>query len=101
MFEDQTPNSIVNALFPQTNVQAINVIGNIKPTEDLTLSANYSYYMLAQKIDVLYSVYDYYVMNSDKKSLGSALDLTASYDYTEDVQLGLTFGYFNPGTAFD
>jgi hypothetical protein len=103
MFEDQIPNSIVNALFPQSNVQAIHVIGNIKPMEDLTLSARYGYYRLAQKLNgtPIPGVYDSSYSTTDKKSLGSALDLTASYDYTEDVQLGLTFGYFNPGSAFD
>ena len=67
--------------------------------EDVTLSANYSNYRLAQKVSTLYAVYDYYTM-TDKKDIGNALDLTATYDYTEDVQLGLTFGYFNPGSAF-
>jgi len=39
-------------------------------------------------------------MNLDKKGFGHAVDVTATYDYTEDVQFGLTFGYFNPGKAF-
>ena len=103
MFEDQMPNSIVNALFPQSNVQALHVVGNIKPTEDLTLSAKYGYYMLAQKLNgtSIPGVYDSSYSTTDKKDVGNALDLTATYDYTEDVQLGLTFGYFNPGSAFD
>jgi len=103
MFTDQTGNNIVSALFPATDNQSINVIGSIKPKEDLTLSANYGYYRLAQKLSYLYGPYASsmpYIM-TDKKTLGSALDITATYDYTEDVQLGLTFGYFNPGNAFD
>ncbi len=35
-----------------------------------------------------------------KNHLGDALDLTATYDYTEDVQFGLTAGWFIPGQAF-
>ncbi|MFA5437997.1 MAG: hypothetical protein WC293_05470, partial [Candidatus Omnitrophota bacterium] len=34
-----------------------------------------------------------------KKHLGDAIDLTVLYDYTEDVQLGLTGGWFKPGNA--
>ncbi|MFA7271820.1 MAG: hypothetical protein WC090_03785, partial [Candidatus Omnitrophota bacterium] len=32
-----------------------------------------------------------------KRHLGDSIDLTATYDYTEDVQLGLTYGWFKPG----
>jgi hypothetical protein len=34
-----------------------------------------------------------------KRHLGDALDLTVTYDYTEDVQLALTGGWFKPGQA--
>ncbi len=37
---------------------------------------------------------------TNKKSLGNALDITATYDYTEDVQFGLTAGMFACGKAF-
>ena len=100
MFEDQTLNSIPNLLFVNSNMQVINVKGSIKPKDDLTLSANYGYYRLAQKVSSL-AGYATWTTMSDKKSLGSALDLAATYDYTEDVQLGLDFGWFAPGAAFD
>ena len=104
MFEDQTPNNITNALFANTNVSVIRVCGSIKPLDSLTLSAVYGYYRLAQKIDSAAGAIDgpygpYTATN--KKSLGNALDLTATYDYTEDVQLGLTLGWFDPSKAFD
>jgi len=100
MFEDQTPNAIPNALFPASNVQVINLKGSIKPTEDIILLAVYGNYRLAQKMSFLTGgPYGRYTMTT-KKSLGNALDLTALYDYTEDVQLGLTFGLFDPGKAF-
>ncbi|MBN2830680.1 MAG: hypothetical protein JXL82_00160, partial [Candidatus Omnitrophica bacterium] len=44
--------------------------------------------------------YQTYTMTSNKH-LGNAIDITATYDYTEDVQLGLTAGWFAPGKAFD
>jgi hypothetical protein len=111
MFEDQTPNNIVNALLPNTNIMCWNVKGSMKPVEDITLAANYGYYMLAKRspwndvsgattFRVLGGPYGPYTMD-DKRFVGHAFDLTTTYDYTEDVQFGLTFGYFNPGRAFE
>jgi hypothetical protein len=109
MFSDQTGNNIVAALLPASNCQVINAIGNMKPTDDLTLELKYGYYMLAQKANGSTEIFSPYGENgtydfettAGKKSIGHALDVTATYDYTEDVQLGLTFGYFNPGSAFN
>jgi hypothetical protein len=111
MFEDQTANSITNALFPSSNCQVLTAKASMKPTEDITLMANYGWYRLAARQgetintgSFLVSPYSPagsgYVLTHDK-DLGQAFDLTATYDYTEDVQLGLTFGYFNPGEAFE
>ncbi|MCX5701456.1 MAG: alginate export family protein [Candidatus Omnitrophica bacterium] len=109
MFEDQTPNNLVNAMFPNTGTQNINILGSIKPTEDTTLAINYGYYWLSKKPKdngVIPAIYgsspssEWTLWNNDgKRALGSALDLTATYDYTEDVQFGLTFGMFAPGKA--
>ncbi|MCK4326390.1 hypothetical protein KAW55_06505, partial [bacterium] len=33
--------------------------------------------------------------------LGDELDITLTYDYTEDVQFGLCAAWFNPGGWFD
>lgn len=33
--------------------------------------------------------------------LGKEIDLDLTYDYTEDVSIGASFGYFLPGTLFD
>jgi hypothetical protein len=113
MFEDQTPNNIVNAILPNSGVSAINLLGSIKPKEDLVLAMNFGYYMLpAKPKDSFYvpspygaddfTFHDVGESHSGKtRILGSALDLTATYDYTEDVQLGLTWGMFQPGKAFD
>ena len=103
MFEDQAPNNITNALFGQSNAQVINVQGGIKPRDDVSIVAKYGNYRLAQKkydnLTTLFNLSPGYVMTG-KKDLGNALDLTATYDYTEDVQLGLTWGMFKPGKAF-
>ncbi|MDP2831247.1 MAG: alginate export family protein, partial [Candidatus Omnitrophota bacterium] len=85
-----------------TNMTVYNVKGNVKPVEDVTLSANYGYYMLNKSVASITNAYTGTAMtiNSNKKNLGSELDLSATYDYTEDVQLGLTAGAFWKGTAF-
>jgi hypothetical protein len=101
MFEDQTLNSIPNLLFANSNMQVVNVKASLKPKEDITLSANYGYYRLAQKVSSLTAPDGSTWAMSTKKSLGSALDLSAAYDYTEDVQLALDFGWFKPGPAFN
>lgn len=102
MYEDQIPNNITNALLYATNCQVINVGGSIKPMEDVTLSAKYGNYRLAEKASsVTMLTGSSYTLISGKKDIGNALDLTGTYDYTEDVQLGLTWGLFAPGKAFD
>lgn len=107
MYEDQVPNTIVNAILPQTNCQSIQAKASIQPTEDVKISGTYGYYLLAKEMSInngIPSSYGnqatgFYPM-SDKKDLGHAVDLLATYDYTEDVQLGLAFGLFDPGSAF-
>ena len=113
MFEDQTPNNIVNAILPNTGVMAINLLGGIKPKEDIALAMNFGYYMTAAKLHDDYGIPSPYGADSflihdfgeshsgHSRTIGYALDLTGTYDYTEDVQFGLTWGMFKPGKAFD
>lgn len=105
MYEDQTPNAIVNALLPQINCMGINAKASIQPADDVKISGVYGYYRLAKGmagavLPAPYAAGGTYTM-TDNKSVGHALDLEATYDYTEDVQFGLCFGYFDPGDAFD
>ena len=41
-----------------------------------------------------------YAMKAGKKNAGSEVDAAVIYDYTEDVQFGLSYGAFMPGNAF-
>jgi len=109
MYYDQALNNITYAILPFTNMQVINLKGSVKPKEDITLDANVGLYRLAQKgantltsvnVDSATNVYGTYTMDSTNKNLGTALDLTATYDYTEDVQFALTGGMFKAGKAF-
>lgn len=108
MFYDQKLNNIVYTLLPFSNMNAFNLRGSMKPVEDVTVSAVYGYYDVAQKGAAAFTLphsYDnagtaYYTGTyTGKTHLGSALDGTVIYDYTEDVQFGLTAGYFAPGNA--
>ncbi|MDO8662679.1 MAG: alginate export family protein [Candidatus Omnitrophota bacterium] len=102
MFTDQRLNSITYAILPFTNMQVVNIKGSAKPIDDVTLMANYGFYRLNKAVTTITNAYTSTAMNmnTSKKDLGSALDLTALYDYTEDVQIGLTYGVFWKGTAF-
>lgn len=109
MFYDQALNGITYALLPFTNMNVFNLKASCKPVEDVTLSAVYGYYDVAQKPaagTTLTSPASYdgstsYLSTTytGKRHLGDALDITATYDYTEDVQFALTGGMFNPGRA--
>src|SRR3989344_4847086 len=41
-----------------------------------------------------------YTMKANEKTLGNEVDASLTYDYTEDVQLGLSAGAFIHGDAF-
>jgi len=121
MFQSQICNNVVNAILPTSNCQSIHAWAGMKPREDITVSAVYGFYRLVKETqDVLNGAgapldarllgnvpygpntlggLGFYNM-TDKKNLGNAIDLTAIYDYTEDVQFGLTFGYMWLGNAF-
>jgi hypothetical protein len=110
MFYDQRLNNIVYAILPMTNMSVINLKASCKPVEDVTISAVYGYYDVAKASsgDTLQSP-GYYDSSSrylnttytGKSHLGDALDATVTYDYTEDVQFGLTGGIFKSGNAIN
>ncbi|MDD5477030.1 MAG: alginate export family protein [Candidatus Omnitrophica bacterium] len=108
MFYDQKLNSIVYTLLPFSNMNAYNLRGSMKPVDDVTVSLVYGYYDVAQKNSAAFTApftYDNGIAYlgstayTGKRHLGSALDGSITYDYTEDVQFGLTGGYFTAGDA--
>jgi len=108
-FEDQTHGIVANQIFNNnndgvdSNGSTINVMASAVPVQDMTIAADYYYYLLAQKwtnLDVTTRTgFNAYQVRDDKK-LGQELDLSLGYDYTEDVKLGLTAGFFLPGKTF-
>lgn len=108
MFYNQKLGNIAYAILPFSNLHVINLQGSVKPAEDVTLSLLWGYYMLVNKESNITSTqFDTngtrYLSSralNNKRDLGNEIDLTATYDYTEDVQFGLTLGCFIPGQAF-
>ena len=108
MFYDQKLNNITYAILPFSNMSVYNLRASCKPVEDVTVSAVYGYYDQAKSTNdtltgpFLYNGSTTYLSTalSGKRHLGDAIDIGATYDYTEDVQFGLTAGWFKPGKAF-
>jgi hypothetical protein len=112
MFEDQAGGTLFNKILGYSNAQLFNVNGSVTPMQDMKVGLNYYYLMLNQPYTNVPSNSPTtitlsgvtgdptYAMAPYKKSLGHEVDLGVTYDYTEDVQLGLNAGAFIPGTAF-
>ena len=107
MFYSQALNNITYALLPFTDLSVLNLKASCKPLEDVTLAANYGYYNTAKKSTGTFTSPGSYDGGTSyltggytgKPHLGDAVDVTATYDYTEDVQLGLTAGWFAPSSG--
>lgn len=112
MYENQSGGTIYNTLFPLTNciIQSLALSGD--PIEDLNAEL---------KLTSLWLERDYHENNAlgllqpdndpiaagslqtktrDAYHLGKELDLKLTYDYTEDVQIGMNMGWFFPGSVF-
>jgi hypothetical protein len=71
--------------FNQTNLKAWKIVAGLKPTEALSLDLAYA---ILKRDKTAASVDD---------ALGNELDASLTYDYTEDVQFGLSAAWFDPG----
>ncbi|MFA5145171.1 MAG: alginate export family protein [Candidatus Omnitrophota bacterium] len=104
MYENQTFGSIANAIFNQTNMHIIGGIIQAKATDDVTLKAEYYAYWWDKRHsdgDTVSNVATGLPATmTGKKFLGQEIDLSATYDYTEDVQFGILAGWLAPGKSF-
>lgn len=112
MFENQTAGHIWNALFRQTNVHVLSLSGSVKPRTDITIKGDYNVYFWDKRLrpEAKPGSYDFGTMNewwsnnysmNHKKFAGQEIDLTGTYDYTEDVQFKLLAGILVPGGSFE
>jgi hypothetical protein len=75
--------------------------------DDVTLAVNYgNYRMVNAESSFITAKADsngnyYRIATNGKKELGNEVDLTATYDYTEDVQIGLTAGWLMAGKGIE
>ena len=102
MFYDQRLGNIAYAILPFTNLQAIGLHGSAKPMDDVTIMGNLTNFRLTEQLNgATITGLDgtAITLTPHRKDLGNELDVTALYDYTADVQLGLTWGYFAAGKA--
>ncbi|MBM3250261.1 MAG: hypothetical protein FJZ09_05390 [Candidatus Omnitrophica bacterium] len=103
MFENQTFGHIANALLPQTNVRLIGLTGSMKPKDDVTAKLEYYNYWFVNPWGPDTTLTDYYgnaIGTKNDRHAGHEIDLTLTYDYTEDVQFNLLGGIFIPGGQF-
>lgn len=104
MWEGLTAADIANALFEESNSQVVGGTLSLKPLEDISLKLRYANFRLVEKVTSLtndYAPTGGYTMKADERDLGNEIDLSLAYDYTEDVQVGLSTDWFIPGDAFD
>jgi len=107
MYENQKMGDIANALFGQTNA---NIVGGIvkskTPLEDISVKGEYYAFWWDKAYPEGYTIpatarntaAD--LVMTGRKFAGQEVDLTATYDYTEDVQFALMGGLFIPGSSF-
>ncbi len=108
MHESWTPAELVNLIFPNTMVTCVGAGISAKPMDDLMLKLRVANFALTKKWvdDGAGNLFGStgtgfnYVMEPGKKQLGNEIDLGLAYDYTSDVQFGLSYGMFKPGKAF-
>lgn len=112
MYENQLGGSLLNKIVGFSNCHLINLGTSLTPMEDVKLALDYYYVRLAKSfsgggitptnVNLTGVAGDpTYVMKTNEKYLASEIDAAVTYDYTEDVQLGLNLGWFVPGSAFD
>ncbi len=112
VLENQGGGKIFNTLFNATNCHVVKVRGAIVPMEDLTAAFEWNGLWLDKPLadtdgDGLTSLTlmqpddnDISVSTDTDKHIGDDLSLELVYDYTEDVKIGASYGWFFPGTMF-
>lgn len=124
LFEDQSHGVVANYILggvnggQNSNADILNIGATAEPLEDLTLSVDYYAFWLDEKLVSANNtaannaangnqglgwtnlVESTYLMNAEN-DLGYEVDVALNYDYTEDVRMGLSAGWFVPGDAFE
>jgi hypothetical protein len=99
MYENASNASIMNAVVADTDGLVAGATLSFRPLEDLGVKIRYANARLYKANTMIYSNFANYAVTRYKE-IGNEVDVSAVYDYTEDVQLGLEGGVFMPGRAF-
>jgi len=102
MFENQKSGDIANALFNQTNAHIIGGILTAQAAEDIFLKGEYYAYWWAKAFPegaVITTVRGDGLIMTERRFVGQEVDLTATYNYTEDVQFSLMGGWLVTGPS--
>ena len=125
LFEDQTHGVVANYILggvnggQNSNADILNIGATAEPMEDLTVSVDYYNFWLDEKwvnMDNVavnnaanglnngigwYNLAEGSYLGTTSDNLGYEIDLALNYDYTEDVKMGISAGWFCPGDALD
>lgn len=107
MYENQTAGHILNAIMGFSNINLGALSAKAKPTDDITAKLDYVAAWFAKRYPEGtwanlsgVSTGAMFLMNKTP-FVGQEIDLTLTYDYTEDVQFSLLGGIFLPGGAIN
>lgn len=115
-FEAQGGGHIYNTLFDLTNSVIHSVYLTAEPMEDVTARLALTAIWLERELhdpdgsgplDPSLTVrqpdgtFESLAAKSDSDFLGKEINFDLTYDYTEDVQIGTSLGWFFPGSVFD
>ncbi len=93
-------------LFGRRNLEDVNARLTLKPTDKLTLVAWYHYFMLANGNDVAYNLNmrpfaGMTAGQAGSQDLGHELDLVATWQVTDQLQLRVGYSHFWSGRFYD
>ncbi|MBI3011253.1 MAG: alginate export family protein [Candidatus Omnitrophica bacterium] len=97
------PNDAVGVTSSGTNQHEVAIYGSFNPLEDLTISPRLSWFILDEGArGTVCDLGGCRVDNTTKRNrfLGTEWDTNVVYNYTDDVQLGLLYALFAPGSVF-
>ena len=102
MYEDQYAGKIFDALFDESNLIIHLLELSANPMEDVSATLSYAKLYTADGDASTMSVgSDTRNVNTGTHNLGQEIDVDVAYDYTEDVQILGTLGFFKPGDVFN
>ena len=109
MYENQSGGTIYKTLFNLSNAHIHTLSAQVNPIEDVTTKVSWSNLRLDKE---LRTGQTFAILQPDgggtaatgfkagEDDLGNEIDVTATYDYTEDVQFGANLGWYIPGDLF-